>query len=780
MKICRSLTACLIIVCLAASSATNTAYSQEEARAAWQVVRYDITVNVPAAAVAPAERALTVRAALTVRNIGQSAGRTLTLRINPAAEVKAVNVAQASATFRSRTDDRTKLQQVAITLPAAVAAKADLSVTIDYRLPVTENSGLAALSQVGVQFLPLSAWYPTPNTPFAVRGADTAPFRLTVNSPGHPTVISSGRSTNGGSSGGGGAAFEQNLSAQPFFVAGKWDAIEGAAEARGMSAWLYMGATAEERQQATALLGLAANARSFYAGLLGAAPDAPVKIVAVARGAGFNDAGTLLLDHAVFRRPKVDAATALLVAEATARLWIGGATAVRGEGSGVVREGLTRYLATLFIEKQFGREAADAERMRIATAYAAVARRASPLTQSTPLFETHYTVVANKGALVWRLADRALDAGAFASVLRAQLEAGREGGVTLAGLRAALAERGGANVRALLDYGFDQPTDTDLLVGLPHQQGGEWISTLRNLGSLAATVTVAATTDQGERLTQQASVPAKDFGEVRFRTAARVVSAEVDPEKIYPQLDYTNDIAPRPPLTDEAYVEATRLFARSEYAGAERIAREAVRSGPRKDEARVVLARALLAQNKSDEAEREFRGALDERLPLATTLAWANVGLGDIALRKGQAAEAAKRFDEAARVDAEYAATLAARANRLKAEAAVGSAPAPDEAVRSFIKQLDAAIRSGRKAEIDALVVAGELNDFSRGIVGNQPEMWQTRVLRTESLGADRVAADVAITAKTLGRDQAGTAVLVLARAGSGWKLADIQLFEVR
>ena len=58
--------------------------------------------------------------------------------------------------------------------------------------------------------------------------------------------------------------------------------------------------------------------------------------------------------------------------------------------------------------------------------------------------------------------------------------------------------------------------------------------------------------------------------------------------------------------------------------------------------------------------------------------------------------------------------------------------------------------------------------------------MWQTRVLRTEPVGGDRLAADVSITAKTLGRDQSGTAVLVLSRVGGNWRLADIQLFEVR
>jgi hypothetical protein len=74
----------------------------------------------------------------------------------------------------------------------------------------------------------------------------------------------------------------------------------------------------------------------------------------------------------------------------------------------------------------------------------------------------------------------------------------------------------------------------------------------------------------------------------------------------------------------------------------------------------------------------------------------------------------------------------------------------------------------------------GELLSFSSGIVGTQPEAWATRVIRTEQLDANRLAADVSINMKQFGKDQAGTAVLVLQRVGSTWKLAGVELFEVR
>ena len=123
------------------------------------------------------------------------------------------------------------------------------------------------------------------------------------------------------------------------------------------------------------------------------------------------------------------------------------------------------------------------------------------------------------------------------------------------------------------------------------------------------------------------------------------------------------------------------------------------------------------------------------------------------------------------RAEAEYASALTARAGRIKAETAANSVPV-DAAIRSFVTQLDQAIISGRKAELESRVVSGELVRFINGVIGTQPEIWQTRVLRTEQLEANLFAADVSLITKELGRDRAGTAVLVLARAGGGWKLA--------
>lgn len=742
--------------------------SAQDERPVWQVANFDITVNNPGA-----ERALDARAIVSVRNVGRGSGSSLTLRINAKAEIKSVSVGGATASYRVTPETRGGAQRVTIALPSAVAPNGAVAATVDYRLPVEENSGVAALSPVGSQFLPLSLWFPSPNTSIAVAGADYAPFRLTVSG---ATAVSSGAEKSAGAD----SVFEQTLHAQPFFVIGSWDRVEGSGNAKGISAFLGKGAGPEERKQAESLIALTADARAFCAGLLGTAPDVPVRLVASRRGAGFDDAGTILLSAAAFQRKKIDSSTALGIAEAVAHLWLGGATPVRGEGHGVMREALSRFIATQFIEKQFGPEAADGERARQRLAYESIAKRDAPLAVMTPLDATYFSSISNKGAMTWGLVDHVIGRDAFVAALRTLLLSGQsdQDGFNLARARALLTERGGPAMKALLDAELDHPTDMDLLAGLPHQENGQWVSALRNLGANEVTVNVAATTDTGQQITLLATIPAHDFGQAVFKTAARVVRVEVDPEKLYPQLDYENDIAPRQVAISGSLAEVTRLFGAQEFAKADALARNLIAAAPRMQEARIMFARVLLAENKTDEAEREFRKATDDRLPTPATLAWSAIGLGEIALRRGQASEAAKDFNEAVRADAEYGSTVAARAARLRAEAA--APPAIDESAKAFINQLDTAIRSGRQAEIGALIVPGELIKFVRGAVGTQPESWQTNVLRSEQLDANHLALDVTLNTKQLGAEHAGTAVYILARAGGSWKLDAIEYFEVR
>ncbi len=762
------LKAFLVLFALVASFSLP-AYTQTEPQASWQVARYDITASPSLAG-----RTLTGRAQIAVRNAGRGSGSRITLRINPKAEVKTVTANDAVAPFRLSQDTRSNQQRIEITLAAPVAPGGTFNVAVDYVLPLSENDGLASISPLGTQFLPLSLWYPTPSNPFSPRGADTAPFHLKINgAPGEATV-SSGKLNNG--------TFEQTLFSQPFFVSGNFDVIEGTTNASGITAYLQKGVGADERKQAEAMLALAGAARGFYGGLLGPAPDAQIKLVAVTEGGGFNDGGVLLLDTAAFRRSKIDATTAMSIAETVARTWIGGKTAVRSEGGGVLHGGLARHLSLLFLEKQYGKELADAERMRQRSAFATSAKRDAPLAMTTPLDPSYYSAVENKGAMIWRLVERALGRDAFLETLRTQLQerSGDGGGVTLASLREALVIRGGESVKTLLQYELDQPTDMDLIIGVPQARGGEWVVALRNLGGLDVNTGISAMTESGETLRQDVTLPARNFGEAVFRTSARLKRVEIDPDKLYPQFDYANDFAPRFAPGEEAFIEADRMFKRQEYAKAESILRDFLVAVPNAEESRVLLGRTLLGLNRLDQAEREFRTALEIKAPTSATLAWANIGLGEINLSRGQAAQAVRHFEEAVRAESDYASTLAARAGRVKAETAAKSAPPVDESARAFVAQLDKAILAGRKADIEALILPGALTTFVKGVVGSQPEAWQTTVVRTEQTDGARLATDVTLNVKQLGRERSGTAVLILARSGSGWKLSGIEYLEER
>src|SRR3989441_2789512 len=684
---------------LALFQLSSTVLAQEEARAAWEITNFDINANIQ-----QAERALSAVAILSATNVGRGTGSSFTFRINSKASIKAVTIGGANANFRTVPESYGNIQRVTVPLPSFFAPNASVVLNVSYSLPVESNAGLAAIAPLGSQFLPLSHWYPAPNTAFTARGADTAPFHLVVNG---ANVISSGVERTGSVGPAGSSVYEQTLNAQPFFVQGDWDKIEGSGESRTITAFIARGATPEEKKQADAIIAMAANARSYYTGLLGPAPDLPIRLVSTRRGAGFNDAGTMLIEPGAFRRTKMDSATTLLIAEAISRLWLGGQTAVRGEGGGLLREGLARFLATLFIEKQFGQAAAEEERLRERLAYSAVAKRDAPLARVTPLDATYFNSVPNKGAMVWRLIDRTVGHDAFISTLRGLLQSGKgSSGINLFAFRSALVERGGDRLKMLLDQQLDQITELDLMVGLPQQRGSELGSALRNLGSTDAVTTVKATTASGEQVAVDVVVPAHNFGEAVFKTPARITRVEIDPEKLYPQLDYSNDSSPPGRDLQEALSEAARQFGAQDYVKAESIARELLVIAPNLQEARIILARALLGQNRIDEAEKLFRSALDGPLPTPATLAWANIGLGEISLKKGLPAEAAKQFNDAVRADAEYASSLAARAARIRSETAANILQVGG-AARTFVTKLDQAITSGKKVELESRIVSG-------------------------------------------------------------------------
>ena len=732
--------------------------AQDDSRSAltWQVQKYDITATLPQN---DADRYLNAKANLNLKNISGRPATTLTLRISEKAEVGGVKLNGAVTDFSKglpeKLDAARNLQKTVVRMPA-VAPGGTVSVEVIYKLKVDENTGLNSISSIGSQFLPLSFWYPTPTSWFYAQGADFAPFRLQVNSANVLTALSSGAENSG--------AFEQKINGQPFFVTGNWDK----AEANGVSVYMPKGAGAEEQKRAQELAALASEAKSFAANLLGSAPDVPLRIVSAKRGAGFSGGGTILIDDGVFRRQKIDAQTTLTIAEAVTKVWLGNSVSIGGEGNGVIKEGLPRYIATQFIENKFGKEIADAERLRQRVSYAPVAKRDAPLNIVSPLDDYYFIAMANKGAMIWRILAKSVGQNEFFKVVRENMQ---DGNLNLNELRTAFS----AN-KNFLDYALTQVTDVNLLVGLPQVNGGETKVALRNTGSVDANVSVVATTASGEKLPTSVVLRPKSFGEVTFKTSNKIVRVEVDSEKLYPQTDYTDDVAPREFDESDLLLVIKREFDKQNFAAAEKNAQIVLNYMPRFEDARILLARSLLAQGKIVEAEKEFNIVLDEKLPTARSQAWANVGLGEISLKKNQNSDATKFFENAIKADSEYGASLAARQGRNK----VNASPSIDESIKAFFAQFDKAAVLKSKSEFDNLILTGEIPRFAASISG-LAEKWTTQVLHVDKIDANAVLVETNLNVDLLNREpESGIAVYRLTKVENGWKLSGVEIFEVR
>ena len=733
---------------------TGTVRSQDGVSATWEVQKYDINVSQPAAGA----RVIPIVATLLLRNVSPRPAGTLTLRIASNAEITSIKANGSDVSFTKGQEKlgSGSLQLAIVRLPAAVAANASMPVEVTYRLEIKDNSGTAELSPNAIQLLPASFWYPTPNSWFFAKGPDLAPTRIQFQA-GDLKLVGPGI-------GAGSAAPDAKILTQPFLLAGRWQPVES----RGLQVLVPAGATPGEVKRAEELAALAADAKAFIGASTGRDTDGPIRLVAVHRGGGFSNGGVILFDQAVLRRPKIDSGALMNIVDGVAKISFGNVIAVSGEGFGVVREGLTRHLANRFIETKFGTDVADVERLRQRASYAAVAERDSPLSRISSLDDHYYTSTANKGAMIWRLLERRAGIDAFWSGVKSQLP---DGNYSLTELR----ESNSAN-KDLVNELLDSVTGINMMAGIPLQEGANWKVALRNTGPVDVTVNVEALLANGQKMTAPVTLKATSFGEVVFKTDQKVVRVEIDPEKYYPQTDYSDDVAPREFNENDLLLAVKKAFDKQEYANAEKLARSVLREYPRYDDVRTLLARALLAQDRSAEAEKEFKAVLEEKLPTARSMAWANLGLADIAARGSRPTDAVRYATEAINVDGEYGASLAARMLRQKA----GGAAAGDESVKAFFAQFDKTAVSNKKPEMEAMTVPGELSKFVGGVAGSTVQ-WTTDVRGIDRIDADTVLVETNTSIKLLNQEPAsGVAVYRLQKIGGSWKLAAVEIFEVR
>jgi len=773
-----------------------------------EVDRYNINARVD-----PAASAADVRATLTISNLAQSPKLKLYLRLNKLAKVSSVTVNGSAAQFEAADDRRvTTLRQIIITPSASIAAGASGTVEVSYRIEAPESSALLHIYPGEVLLSPDAVWFPMPSTVFSLYGPATAPTTVTVS-------FASGSNLRAASSGAlksdaaGQFTFDQPLNSLPLIAGGSFDqplaSERGGVKIEVCAQSGITSVTADGKPLATSIASQlseeAGRIVEFYTKLLGQAPAGAVfRIISSPRAANIVVPGALVLSEQVFRGDSVNAEVVETLADAIARLWTDGRARLRGQepksaqdnrpavkarSPAVLRDSLPRYLSVFYFQDRFGRDAARAMVGRMRSAYTPVAQsgRDSELGVQTIALPNYPAAVLNKGPLVLRLLAETMGPEKFIASVRNLFSGAQTRILTNEELKTSLVKAGGPEAEKLFQQWIDSIVEPDLIVGgpLPSDKPGAQRVNVRNLGTGDVTVALAAVTASGKRSVGLVTVPSENIGAADLQTSEQITALEVDPEKLIVQTNYDNDardITGNKLRTSALtlFNESIALFNKGEQAQAEAKLREAIRREPDNPILHAWLARTLVALKKVDEVSTEAAAALKVDPPVTPARAWAHIAQGQVALARNQAADAA-RLLRLAFIEAEEApAQFAAIESLIQANAAAKITPQVEEPVRAAVASLDAAIKQLSSDKISSLVVKNNLKKFVQGVTVSRPSLWATEILHSDQVDANRVSLIVGLKVKSEGRDQAGTAVYILLRAGGGWLLEDVQLFNVK
>ncbi|MGE0129613.1 MAG: hypothetical protein AB7U82_16160 [Blastocatellales bacterium] len=804
----------IIFSLIFASLCASLAFAQE-----FEIKKYDINARV-----VPDDQRVDMQTKLRLVNLS---GSDLTERIllspddkprlsfflNPKAKVETMKINGAAAQFKTSEDARNNLLRVYIDITSGMASLREFDVDFVYSIPAADRGAALHVSGEETFLLPASFWVPVTHTPYADHGADTAPFSLTVASPAGLKVISSGvrKSEN---------SFEQSLAAQPFFIVGDYDVVSRGGEAYPVEVYYPRGSGDVGKQQAERVAAEAERAVMFYAKYFGVSAVAPFRVISTqarqlntatsdvfsgSRETSIAMVGAVTIDENIFRRDAIDLGAIELISSAAARAWIDGQVLLRGRGAGMLRDALPIYLVAQYLGERFGAAQRDSAFERFRRAYATIARSDAPLLMQSQLDRNYATSVYNKGALFWRMIEKKAGRQVFDSALRSSLTRGRVDALSLAGWWAPQQGRGPARQhplcqlsrcanfkdnlvaagadRKLVSELFNNWIDTvalpDFAIGQPQNTANGVESTVTNFGTGDFTVEIVATTGKGEKIPKTATVKASEYGSVNFPAGVIIKTVEVDPDKIYLQSDYLNDVFPRRPSQSEAFGQANLAFSKNDFVTAEAKAREGLAAAANTPTLQALLGRALLAQKKNDEAAKVFNEALKaEPLPIQA-YGWAHLGLAELAMQQNSFAEAARHYRFAAAADLDAPTTIAARDGALKAERGANAVKIPED-IRAFLQKFDAAVLQGSSASVNQFVELGNLRKFAQSLVVRKPSTWVTEALRAEEWDASRTAVDVTLKIRIEGKDYAGRAVYVISRAGGKLLLSEVPTFDVK
>ncbi|MBP6823403.1 MAG: hypothetical protein KA368_17775, partial [Acidobacteria bacterium] len=330
----------LFFASIALALFASTAIAQE-----FEVKKYEINVTIK-----PEDLKVDVQAKLQLVNLSEPnlADRILldankpriSFYANLKTQFTSMKVNGQPVTFKT-SEERGNVLRVFTDMTTAIAATREVEVEFVYSLPAADRGIGLHVANGESYLLPQSFWVPTPHTPFAEHGADTAPFSLTVTAPAGSKIVSSGIRK-------GENSFEQSMAAQPFVIVGDYEVITRGGDSHPVEVYLPRGLSEAGKQQAGRLAAEAERVVAFYVKYFNVAALAPFRVIATqarqlntvtsdnfgaVRDVSFTAVGAVTVDDNLLRRDLLDQGTVELLAGAAARSWIDGQVLLRGRGT---------------------------------------------------------------------------------------------------------------------------------------------------------------------------------------------------------------------------------------------------------------------------------------------------------------------------------------------------------------------------------------------------------------------------------------------------------------
>lgn len=753
---------------LAVFLAANNTKAQD-----YDIQRFDANVQLQ-----PTNNLAQIQAKLTVTNNttqGRS-GAFINFKLNKRAKVTNAQIDGATVEVRSKADERlTELNNISLDFPKALAPGASATINLTYSIEIKESSSIGAIVPNNTVLLPESFWLPFVHTPFAITyGVDFAPVNLQITTSENERPQSDGTRRVSANT----FTFEQTIPTQPILLSGNYDEpleIKG----RDITVeFLYpRGLTGNARKQAEALTKEMQEVLDFYSQLLGVTLPKQFRVISSSQVGSYATGTTLILSEDFFRRDAIDLETIEFLARALLKNKIGGEIAPRGRGWTVMQDALPVYLAGLYFEKRFGAVGGQEFFARRLRAYAptAATKNDGALLGISPIDNSYSTSMFNKAPLMFRIIEQQLGKDKLILLIKDLLNS-KNRQIRFDDFRK-VATTANKDLELFFDQWFEKIIDPDFIIGVPVATDGGQVCALRNLGTGSVQVKALAITEKGEKLTQTVLLPSQGRSEAIFKTTEKIISVEVDPDKLYPQTNFDNDSRPVITSAITLFKDANILFNRRSFSEAEAKIKEALQREPNNIVLRTLFARNLFGLNKFSEAKAEIDTIIGSGVLPIYSITWVNYLLGELALNQKNPKDAVDYLRRAITASKD---NTFIRNKLIDTEQAANQIPGSEESVKSFMVQLDKAIKDSTPQALETVILRANLNKFVKGLIGNKPESWSTEILRIETISANKVAVDVIVTAVDISkREQSGEALYILQRSNSSWILASVEFFNI-